>query len=163
MSTSPLPPSRPPRLLWCSLLLPGAPGGSRLGRTTLSGLLKHLGQVWPWGMSSPSHCPMRGQVQQHKCDWSAVELRCRARHRELGPAQGCPALGASVYRTTPTSPQALYPFGSKGNLENVNQASEPCLPLGPGAQAAMEGVRDQWSPVGGPSAGPGFSSIHRNL
>lgn len=63
VSTSSSPLSQAPRLLWCSLLLPGAPGGSRPGRTTPSGLLNHLGQAWPWGMSSPSHCPMRGQVQ----------------------------------------------------------------------------------------------------
>lgn len=71
-------------LLRCSLLLPGASGHSCLGRTTPSGLLKHLSQVWPWGMSSAGHCPVRSQVQGHQPGWSAVTLRCRAGQEEAG-------------------------------------------------------------------------------
>lgn len=49
------------------------------------------------------------------------------------------ALGTSVFPTTPSSLQALCLSGSKGNLENVNQVSEPCLPLGPGHRLAWRG------------------------
>lgn len=125
--------------------MPGAPGRSCLGRTTPSGLLKHLGQVCPWRMSS-SHHLMRTQAQRHKHGWPAMKFRCRARHEGVGPrlAQGCAALGNPVDSVTPLSPRAQYPFCSKGSLENVNQASEPCLPLGPGGTGCRgegEGLR----------------------
>lgn len=42
-----------------------------------------------------------------------------------------PALGTPAYGATLSSPWPQPLFCSKGNLENGNQASEPCLPLGP--------------------------------
>lgn len=79
--------------------------------------------------------------------WAGLRLSQVQSQARRGWSEAGPGLFSSREPSLQSSPGAQHPFASKENLANVNRASEPCLPLGPGRKLPWRGWRAWWRPV----------------